>query len=59
MKKTIFLWCLLGFVYSVAAIAVTSPLKPPISVSYCASWDAYNGYTPDKIPAANLDVVNY
>tara|TARA_R110000868_G_scaffold8205_9_gene42882 strand:- start:62408 stop:63961 length:1554 start_codon:yes stop_codon:yes gene_type:complete len=28
-------------------------------IGYYANWSAYSGYTPDKIPAKNVDVINY
>lgn len=38
---------------------VTPPADAPRLVGYYTSWSAYNGYTPDKVPASQLTHLNY
>lgn len=44
--------CLLAFLPMLA-------ISAPITVGYYPSWKQYSGYSADKIPAANLDIVTY
>lgn len=43
-----------------SAVAGVSAASSPLTVvGYYASWSAYSGYTPDKIPADKTDVISY
>ncbi|MCL5261316.1 MAG: glycosyl hydrolase family 18 protein [Gammaproteobacteria bacterium] len=58
MKKIFIIVSSICLFYSAISLAGT-PFNKQITIGYYASWDAYNGFPPDKIPVANLDVINY